>query len=470
MDMGIAMTFIALTAVVCSAVTGLLVNKNSDKLKQHISEVKLSEAGGKAELAKYMQATESLQQQLNKQEMQSIEMVKKVEQHQQAYNDLTARHAALKAEQVERDVSFTKQLEQIEQQKDSIKKEFENLANKIFDEKGKSLSQANQTTLDSMLKPFKEQMEGFQKRVNEVHSASVKDNTNLTAEIKKVLEVGLKMESEAINLTSALKGDTQQRGAWGEAQLERTLQMSGLLKDHHYTTQDSFGSAGNVKRTDYIIRLPDDKCLVIDSKMTLADYDRSISATTDEEINAALKAHVMAVKKHIEDLAKKDYTDLSGIQSPDFILMFMPIEPAYIEALKFDKELFGYGYERNVILVSHTTLIPILRTVSNLWKVQQSNEQAKDLGDQALAIYNSVCTITERVHSLGQTLGSAGEHYNKLVTGLVGNQGLAGKVDRFSQLSSKAKKQMKDLEPKQIGGKDARLELEAKPLKVEVLE
>ena len=455
---------IALTAIVSIAVTGLLLSKYSNGLKQRINEVQLSEAGGKAELAKYIQLAESLQQQLTKQEQQSLELNQKIDQHQQTYNDLSARHAALKAEQVERDTSFKKQLENIEQQKETIKKEFENLANKIFDEKGKNFSQANQATLDSMLKPFKEQMEGFQKRVNEVHSASVKDNTNLTAEIKKVLEVGLKMESEAINLTSALKGDTQQRGAWGEAQLERTLQMSGLLKDQHYTTQDSFGAAGNAKRTDYIIRLPDEKCLVIDSKMTLADYDRSVSAATDEELNAALKAHVAAVKKHIDDLAKKDYTDLSGIQSPDFILMFMPIEPAYIEALKFDKELFSYGYEKNIILVSHTTLIPILRTVSNLWILQQSNEQAKDLGDQALAIYNSVCTITERVHALGQTLGTAGEHYNKLVTGLVGNQGLAGKVDRFGQLSSKAKKQMKDLEPKQIGGEDARLLLTAKPL------
>ena len=393
---------IALTAIVSIAVTGLLLSKYSNGLKQRISEVQLSEADGKAELAKYIQLAESLQQQLTKQEQQSLELNQKIDQHQQTYNDLSARHAALKAEQVERDTSFKKQLENIEQQKETIKKEFENLANKIFDEKGKNFSQANQATLDSMLKPFKEQMEGFQKRVNEVHSASVKDNTNLTAEIKKVLEVGLKMESEAINLTSALKGDTQQRGAWGEAQLERTLQMSGLLKDQHYTTQDSFGAAGNAKRTDYIIRLPDEKCLVIDSKMTLADYDRSVSAATDEELNTALKAHVAAVKKHIDDLAKKDYTDLSGIQSPDFILMFMPIEPAYIEALKFDKELFSYGYEKNIILVSHTTLIPILRTVSNLWILQQSNEQAKDLGDQALAIYNSVCTITERVHALGQ--------------------------------------------------------------------
>ena len=164
---------IALTAIVSIAVTGLLLSKYSNGLKQRISEVQLSEADGKAELAKYIQLAESLQQQLTKQEQQSLELNQKIDQHQQTYNDLSARHAALKAEQVERDTSFKKQLENIEQQKETIKKEFENLANKIFDEKGKNFSQANQATLDSMLKPFKEQMEGFQKRVNEVHSLSL---------------------------------------------------------------------------------------------------------------------------------------------------------------------------------------------------------------------------------------------------------------------------------------------------------
>lgn len=375
---------------------------------------------------------------------------------------LSSDYAALKATQAERDASYEKQLEQIDEKKSNLKKEFENLANKIFENKGKSLNESNKNSLDALLQPFKEQLESFQKRVNDIHTESVKGNTQLGLEIKKILDVGMKMEIEAVNLTSALKGDTQQRGAWGEAQLERTLQMSGLLKDQHYTSQDSFNSPDGIKRTDYLIRLPGEKCIIIDSKMTLADYDRSVSAKSDEERQLALKAHVLSVKKHIDELSKKDYTDLSSLHSPDFILMFMPIEPAYIEALKFDKELFSYGYQKNIVLVSHTTLIPILRTVSNLWIVQDSNDQARQLGDQALGIYNSVCTITERVQALGKTLSTAGNHYNDVVTGLVGNQGLESKVDRFGKLSNKAKKNIKNLDPIQIGGEDSRLELPKK--------
>lgn len=353
----------------------------------------------------------------------------------------------------------------LEQSEVRLKKEFENLANKIFEEKGKNFSETNQSALDTMLKPFKQQIEGFQKRINEVHTESIKGTTNLSAEIKQVLETGLKMQEEAINLTSALKGDSQQRGAWGEAQLERTLQMSGLIENTHYTKQDSFtDSEGTRKRTDYIIRLPENKCLIIDSKMTLPDYDRAVSAKTDKDATIAMKAHVKAVRKHIDDLDEKSYTNVSGIESPDYVLMFMPVEPAYIEALKHDKELFSYGYEKNVILVSHTTLIPILRIVSSLWTLVQSNSEAAEIGDKAAEIYNLVAKVCNRVQDLGKSLNTAGRHHTDLVTSLVGRQGLAGKVDRFSELSTKAKLEMVVPEPIQIGETDPRLELEAKPI------
>ena len=425
------------------------------KLSRFQNEYSSNPKESKAEIIKVEAEKKILNDQINS-------LQKKLNEISESNIKLSSDYAALKATLDEREVSYQKQLEQLDEQKSLLKEEFENLANKIFETKGKSFSEANKNALDALLTPFKEQIEGFQKRVNDIHTESVKGNTQLESEIKKVLDVGLKMQNEALNLTSALKGDTQQRGAWGEAQLERTLQMSGLLKDQHYSSQDSFNSSEGVKRTDYLIRLPGDKCIIIDSKMTLADYDRAVSADTDEERQLALKAHVLSVKKHIDDLSKKDYTDLPSLHSPDFILMFMPIEPAYIEALKFDKELFSYGYQKNIVLVSHTTLIPILRTVSNLWIVQDSNDQARQLGDQALGIYNSVCTITDRVQALGKTLGTVGNHYNDIVTGLVGNQGLSSKVERFGQLSNKAKKNIKNLDSIQIAGEDSRLELPKK--------
>ena len=419
----------------------------------------------KLALATANQQALSLNERLGTLEQREQLSNQKLEQQQSENKALTAQLSALRAEQKERDASHLDKIKQFDAQKLELKQEFENLSNRIFEEKGKSFVQTSKSSLDALLQPFKEQIEGFQKRINDIHTESVKGNTSLESEIKKVLEVGLKMHMDATNLTSALKGDSQQRGAWGEAQLERTLQMSGLIAHDHYSSQDTFkDEEGRSKRTDYVIHLPDGKNIIIDSKVNLPDYDRAIAAATDDEANIALKAHVVAVRKHIDELAAKNYTALTGLNSPSFVLMFMPIEPAYIEALKFDKELFNYGYQKGIVLVSHTTLIPILRTVSNLWMLEQSNREAKELGDKALEIYNSVCTVSERMNKLGNSLRAVGNHYNDTVTSLIGQQGLIGKVERFGLLSSKAKKTMDKLEPLQIGGDDRRLILEAKPL------
>ena len=207
-----------------------------------------------------------------------------------------------------------------------------------------------------------------------------------------------------------------------------------------------------------MIKLPDNKNLVIDSKVSLVDYDRAIAADTDEERTEALNAHALAVRNHIDDLASKDYANLPGIGSPDFVLMFMPIEPAYIEAMKHNKGLFNYGYKKGVVMVSHTTLMPILRTVANLWMIEQSNREAKEISSRAGDIYNQVCLVAERLHKLGNSLKAANNHYNDTVKGLVGKQGLQGKVERFQQLSTRANKEMAVLESIQDDIENERLE------------
>ena len=256
------------------------------------------------------------------------------------------------------------------------------------------------------------------------------------------------MNSQATNLATALKGDKKTTDNWGEAQLERTLELAGLLPGDHYEAQASFTDAQGKRRLpDFIIKLPEKKCLVIDSKVSLVDYDRAISAATEEEQSEALRSHAQAVRNHIDDLSSKDYSNLSGVDSPDFVLMFMPIEPAYIEAMKYNKDLFNYGYQRQVVMVSHTTLMPILRTVANLWMIDQSNREAREISTRAGEIYNQVCLVAERLHKLGNTLKSANNHYNQTVKGLAGQQGLVGKVERFRQLSSNASKSLTELEP-----------------------
>lgn len=386
-------------------------------------------------------------------------------QLQERYQSLSNEHTELKTTLQRREEHFKEQMQQLSETKQSLTKEFENLANKIFEEKGKTFTNTSQTSIDTMLKPFREQIEGFQKRINEVHDVSLQGNTSLNAEIRKVLDIGLQMSKEANNLTSALKGDSQQRGAWGEAQLRRTLEMSGLIEEAHYEVQSSFKDAeGKQKQTDYLIKLPDGKHIIIDSKVALNAYDRAVGAESPEEYQLAMSEHFKAVRKHIDDLASKDYTNLVGMRSPSFVLMFMPIEPAYIEALKSNKDLFEYGYKKGIVLVSHTTLIPILRTVSNLWMIERSNAEAKEISEKAGDIYNQVCVVAERLSKLGGTLSTVSNHYNSTVKALAGNQGLYGKVDRFNQLSAKVSKSLPDLEPAHMDFETERLALIVEPI------
>lgn len=353
----------------------------------------------------------------------------------------------LKTTLAEKEKHFSEQQQNFEQSKQQLGVEFQNLANRILDEKSRSFSQSNQTALETLLKPFREQIEGFQKRVNEIHSESVKGNAGLEAEIKKVLEIGLNMSQEASNLTSALKGEKKTLGNWGEVQLERALQLAGLEENIHYRAQAHFkDEQGGRNYPDFVLNLPDEKHLIIDSKMSLVAYESAVNSDDDFERERLLKEHISALKTHINDLHKKDYSNLIGMRSPNFVLMFIAVEPAYIEALKADPALFNYGYERNVIMVSHTTLMPILRTVANLWRIERGNAEAKEIAEKAGEIYNQICLVAERLSKLGNTLSTVSNQYNSTVTALVGQQGLVGKVERFKTLSAKANKTMPDVE------------------------
>lgn len=429
------------------------LHADRDRLKDDLS------AEGKR--AKSLETSErDAREQLSETKQHLTEQVKALGDLQERFNTLSSEHTKLKTTLSQREEHFQEQMTQLADARKSLTQEFENLANKIFEEKGKTFTQTSQTSIDGMLKPFREQIEGFQKRINEVHDASLQGNTSLNSEIKKVLEIGLQMSKEANNLTSALKGDSQQRGAWGEAQLRRTLEMSGLIEEAHYEVQSAFKDAeGKSKQTDYLIKLPDGKHIIIDSKVSLVAYDRAVSAETTSESQQAMAEHVKAVRRHIDDLASKDYTNLVGMRSPSFVLMFMPIEPAYIEAMKHNKDLFEYGYKKGIVLVSHTTLIPILRTVSNLWMIERSNAEAREISEKAGEIYNQVCTVAERLGKLGGTLNTVSNHYNDTVKALAGKQGLYGKVERFNKLSAKVSKTLPALEPAHMDFESERLSL-----------
>jgi DNA recombination protein RmuC len=356
-----------------------------------------------------------------------------------------AREEGLKATLTVKETEHAAKIALLEDAKKVLKLEFEKAAQKLVSQGEKNLASRNQESLDQLLKPLSEKIDGFQSRVNQVHTDLTGQNAVLKTQIKQLHDMGQVMSSEASNLTQALKGDKKLVGNWGEAQLERTLELAGLRRGEHYQAQQAFkGEDGQRLLPDFVIFLPQDKHIVIDSKVSLVDYERAI--TTDDEVvrQQSLAAHANAVKRHIDQLSDKDYANLAGLQSPDFVLMFMPVEPAYIEIMRENRDLFNYGYKKNVILVSHTTLMPILRTVANLWMVERSNKEAREISDRAGDIFNAVCLVAERMESVGSSLSQTTRRYNDAVKSLVGRQGLHGKVDRFQTLSTRVSKSFPD--------------------------
>jgi DNA recombination protein RmuC len=355
--------------------------------------------------------------------------------------DSSGREEGLKATLAIKETEHTEKIALLEDAKKMLRLEFEKTAQALVNQGERSLSTRNQESLNQLLKPLSEKIDGFQSRVNQVHSDLTGQNAALKTQIKQLHDVGQEMSSEASNLTQALKGDKKLVGNWGEAQLERTLELAGLRRGEHYEAQQAFkGEDGQRLLPDFVIFLPQDKHVVIDSKVSLVDYERAITAENDSERAQSLAAHGAAVKRHIDQLSDKDYANLAGLQSPDFVLMFMPVEPAYIEIMRTQRDLFNYGYRKNVILVSHTTLMPILRTVANLWMVERSNVEARDISDRAGDIFNAVCLVAERMESVGASLSQTTKRYNEAVKSLVGRQGLHGKVDRFQTLSTRVSK------------------------------
>ncbi|MFC0322629.1 DNA recombination protein RmuC [Gallibacterium melopsittaci] len=414
-----------------------------EKQQQLISEIaNLRQSFGQvsAQAEKLVQDLQYTQQQIDKKEIVITE-------YQQQVTQLSQQLATLRTSLAEKEQHFVEQQQLLENNKKQLILEFQQLANQILEEKSRTFSQSNQTALDSLLKPFKEQIESFQKRVNEVHSETLRGNASLEAELKKVLDVGLNMSKEANNLTNALKGQKKVLGNWGEMQLENALQSAGLVANEHYFAQAHFkDKEGNHRYPDFLIKLPDNKHLVIDCKVSLVAYEKAVSATDEQAVSTYLQEHIQAIKQHIKSLSEKGYNNLPEIESPDFVLMFIPIEPAYIEALKQDPTLFNSAYEKNIILVSYTTLMPILRTVANLWRIEKGNREAREISDKAGDLYNQVCLVAERLQKLGNSLGSVMKQYNDTVTSFSGQRGLFGKVERFQTLSNRVSKDLPQLD------------------------
>jgi len=320
--------------------------------------------------------------------------------------------------------------------------EFENLANRILEEKGRRFDEQNRRSIDEVLKPVRQQLTDFRSRVDEIYTQDTRERSSLKEQLKQLQDLNQQMNEEARNLTRALKGDKKTQGNWGELVLERVLEQSGLRKGREYEVQGSFrDTEGRLLRPDVIIHLPESKDIIVDSKVSLVAYDDYIRADNEKFQQEALQALVLAVRNHIDGLSQKNYEDLRGINSLDFVLMFMPIEPAFVAAFKSDPELFSKAFERKIVVVTPTTLLATLRTIENIWRFERQNENARRIADRAGAVYDKLRGFLEDYEKIGQQLGTVHNTYNQARNKLVEGRGnLIKQAEDFVDLGVKVKK------------------------------
>ncbi|ATF09286.1 DNA recombination protein RmuC [Candidatus Enterovibrio altilux] len=300
--------------------------------------------------------------------------------------------------------------------------QFESLANKVFDHKTKTVDEQNRQSLNSLLGPLKSQIEGFHKQVSDSFGEQAKERHTLIHEIESLQKLNKDMTREAVNLTQALKGDNKQQGNWGEIILARVLKESGLREGHEYQAQVSLeNEQGKRYQPDVIVHLPHGKDVVIDAKMALVAYERYYHAETSMDKDSALREHVASIRGHIRELGRKDYHHLHGIHSLDYVLMFIPVEPAFQIMIVAEPSLIREALDHNIMLVSPTTLLVALRTINNLWRYEHQNKNAHLIADKAAKLYNKIRLFVVDMEMLGSALDKASNSYqgalNKLSTG-----------------------------------------------------
>lgn len=372
---------------------------------------------------------------------------------QQQLIQLKSQNAELNARHQEQSKSHAEKISLLQDAEAQLKTQFENLAHKIFEERGKQFSEQNQQSIENLVAPLKQQLGEFKTRVETVYDNETKDRISLREEIISLRRDTAKMNQEALNLTKALKGDNKAQGNWGEMILEKVLEQSGLRKGIEYETQGAFRDEDNrLFKPDVIVRLPENKDVIIDSKVSLVAYERYCSTEDDQERIDALKQHTEAVRNHIKGLSNKDYASLKGLRSLDFVLLFMPIEAAFMAAFQADEKLFNDAFEHKIVVVTPTTLLATLRTVQNIWRYEQQNENARLIADKAGALYDKIRGFAEDIEKLGNQLNTAHKTYDGIVNKLSsGNGNLLRQASAFEELGVKIKKKLPKTLTEQMG-------------------
>jgi len=356
---------------------------------------------------------------------------------------LTSENSSLKSDYSNLQTKLDEQKAEVEELQQKFTKEFENLANKIFEEKTTKFSEQSKSNLAEILNPLREKISEFQNKVEETNKDSISRTAALREQLQTLKDMNQQMSTDAKNLVKALKGDTKAQGDWGEIQLERILERSGLRKGEEYSIQESFTTEEGRKRPDVIVNLPEEKKIIIDSKVSLVSYERLVSADDDDQRSIHIKAFIDSVKKHIKELSEKKYQSIFDHGSLDFVLMFIPIEPAFSLAIQYGENLYVDAYDKNIIIVSPSTLLATLRTIANIWKQEYQNKNVIEIAKQSGALYDKFVAFTEDLISVGNRLDQAkGSYVDAMKKLSEGSGNLVKRVEKIKQLGAKTSKSL----------------------------
>ncbi len=363
------------------------------------------------------------------------------------------------SQELEREKTFLKtqlnsKLEEIETQKkmiadmqSSLTKDFEIIATKLLEEKSQKFTEHNRTSLDIILNPLKDKIKSFEDKVESAYRAEAAERNTLKGSIEELMKLNKQISDEANNLSTALKGNTKQQGNWGEFVLEKILESSGLIEGENYVLQgEGMGlvdNEGNRFQPDVIINLPDDKHVIIDSKVSLIAYEKLVSSNDAESREKFIKEHITSLKNHVLNLSNKNYQDLIGIKSPDFVLLFVPIESSFSIATQHDKDLFEYAWSRKIVIVTPSTLLATLKTIASIWKQEKQTKNALEIARQAGTLYDKFVGFIEDLKKIGEQLNKTQQTYNEAYSKLhTGKGNLTSGVESLKRLGAKAKKQI----------------------------
>lgn len=385
---------------------------------------------------------QSRQLEIQKQEDQLQSSHKELQSANEKISSLRESVSRLETRLMEEQGQHEEKIRLLEDAREKMSLEFRNLANEIFEKKGKDFTESNRENIENILKPLREKIQQFEKKVEDAYDKESKERFSLAREIRSLQELNTKISEDAVNLTNALKGESKTQGVWGEFILEKLLEQSGLRKGREYDIQVSLKTAdGTKQQPDVVIHLPENKDVIIDSKVSLTAYERYYSEADEGKKSEALKQHIQSIRNHIRTLSDKNYQNLEGIRTLDFIMMFLPVEAAFALAVEHDQSLFTEAFERNIALVGPTTLMATLRTIQNIWRYEDQNKNALEIANRAGKLYDKFVGFTEDLEKIGNYLGQTQASYENAHKKLISGHGnLVSNVEKLRILGAKASK------------------------------